>query len=63
MSAQGPRSPSRTAPGFDPAQILTDAVSERDLTGARDVAAVIDARIRRRIGTLIPLPALRRDHD
>jgi hypothetical protein len=43
--------------GLDPGQVLTDAISERDLTGARDIAAVIDARIRRRTGTLVPLPA------
>ena len=43
--------------GLDPAQVLADAVGERDLTGARDIAAVIDARIRRRTGTLVPLPA------
>ena len=43
--------------GLDARQLLTDAVGERDLTGARDIAAVIDARIRRRAGTLVPLPA------
>jgi hypothetical protein len=43
--------------GLDPGQVLTDAISERDLTGARDIAAVIDARIRRRTSTLVPLPA------
>ncbi|WP_187366516.1 MobF family relaxase [Trebonia kvetii] len=43
--------------GLDPGQVLTDAVAERNLTGARDIPAVIDARIRRRTGTLIPLPA------
>ena len=30
---------------------------QRDLTGARDIPAVIDARIRRRHGDLVPLPA------
>jgi hypothetical protein len=42
--------------GLDARQLLTDAVAERDLTGARDTAAVIDARIRRRTGTLILRP-------
>ena len=32
--------------GLDPAQVLTDAIAERDLSGSRDLAAVIDARIR-----------------
>ena len=43
--------------GLDPAQVLAAAVGERDLTGARDVTAVIDARLRRRTGALIPRPA------
>ncbi len=43
--------------GLDPAQVLTGAIAERDLAGARDIAAVIDARIRNRLGALIPLPA------
>ena len=43
--------------GLDPAQVLADAIAEHDLVGARDVAAVIDARIRNRLGTLVPLPA------
>jgi len=43
--------------GLDARQILADAIEERSLTGARDVAAVIDARIRRRVGTPVPLPA------
>ncbi len=42
--------------GLDPGLVLTDAVGERDLTGARDICAVIDARIRRRVGALTPLP-------
>ena len=42
--------------GLDARQVLADAVGERNLTGARDIAAVIDARIRRRVGTLVPLP-------
>ena len=43
--------------GLDPAQVLADAIGERDLTGARDIPAVIDTRIRNRIGSLVPLPA------
>jgi hypothetical protein len=43
--------------GLDARQILADAAGERSLTGARHVAAVIDARSRRRTGTLIPLPS------
>jgi hypothetical protein len=43
--------------GHDASQVLARAVAERDLTGARDIAAVIDARIRRRYGDLAPLPA------
>ena len=43
--------------GLDPAQVLADAIGERDLYGARDVAAVIDARLRYRLGSLVPLPA------
>jgi conjugative relaxase-like TrwC/TraI family protein len=43
--------------GLDPRRILAEAVGERDLVGARDTTAVIDARIRRRTGTLIPLQA------
>jgi hypothetical protein len=43
--------------GLDPGQALVGAIAERDLTGARDVPAVLDARLRHRIGTLIPRPA------
>jgi conjugative relaxase-like TrwC/TraI family protein len=43
--------------GLDPAQVLAAAIGERDLTGARDLAAVIDARIRYRTGALVPAPA------
>ena len=41
---------------LDHGRVLTDAVGERDLTGARDICAVIDARIRRRAGALTPVP-------
>jgi hypothetical protein len=43
--------------GLDAAEVLAAAVAERDLTGARDIPAVIDARIRRRAGALAPRPA------
>jgi hypothetical protein len=44
--------------GLDARQVLADAIGERDLAGARDIPAVIDARIRRRTGTPVPLPPL-----
>jgi hypothetical protein len=43
--------------GLDTGQVLRSAVAERDLAGVRDVAAVIDARIRYRSGPLVPQPA------
>jgi AAA domain/TrwC relaxase len=43
--------------GQDPASILAAAIAERDLAGARDIPAVIDARLRHRLGSLVPLPA------
>ena len=43
--------------GQDPGQVLADATGERGLAGARDLAAVIDARLRYRTGSLIPRPA------
>ena len=42
--------------GLDPAQVLANAVAERDLAGARDIPAVIDTRIRNRTGSPVPLP-------
>ena len=42
--------------GLDPARVLAGAIAERDLAGSRDIAAVLDARIRHRLGTLVPLP-------
>ena len=42
--------------GLDTAQVLAAAVAERDLAGVRDLAAVIDARLRYRLGALIPRP-------
>ena len=43
--------------GLDPAQVLADAIAERDLAGSRDIAAVVDARLRHRLGSLVPLPS------
>ena len=43
--------------GLDPAQVLADAIGERDLSGSRDLAAVLDARLRYRLGSLVPRPA------
>jgi hypothetical protein len=43
--------------GLDAGQVIRDAVGQRSLADARDVAAVIDARIRQRTGSLVPLPA------
>ena len=37
--------------------MLAAAIAERDLAGARDAAAVIDARLRHRLGALVPQPA------
>jgi hypothetical protein len=42
---------------LDPGDVLAAAISERDLAGARDLAAVIDARIRYRTGALVPASA------
>ena len=43
--------------GLHPGQVLAAAIAERDLAGARDLAAVIDDRLRHRLGSLAPLPA------
>ena len=43
--------------GLDPGQALSAAIAERPLTGARDVPSVIDARLRHRVGPLVPLPS------
>jgi hypothetical protein len=42
--------------GLDPAEVIGSAVAERDLAGARDIASVLDARIRTRINPLAPQP-------
>jgi conjugative relaxase-like TrwC/TraI family protein len=43
--------------GLDAGAVLAAAIAERDLAGARDAAAVLDARLRHRLGSLVPLPA------
>jgi hypothetical protein len=42
--------------GLDPTVVIRTAVASRDLAGARDIAAVLDARIRLRIERLLPQP-------
>ena len=42
---------------LDVGQVLAAAIGERDLAGARDLAAVIDARLRYRLGAVVPVPA------
>ena len=44
--------------GLDAGQVLADAIAERDLGGSRDVPSVVDARIRYRLGSLVPLPTV-----
>ena len=43
--------------GLDAADILAAAIGERDLAGARDLAAVIDARLRYGLGATVPAAA------
>jgi len=42
--------------GLDPAKVISSAVTERDLAGARDIASILDARIRARVDPLSPQP-------
>ena len=42
--------------GLDTAEVLGSAIAAQDLTGARDIAAVLDARIRPRVQPLLPQP-------
>ncbi len=42
--------------GLDARQVLAAAIGERDLADARDIPAVIDARLRHRVGSLVPVP-------
>ena len=39
--------------GLDAGAVLAAAIAERDLAGARDAAAVLDARLRHRLGALV----------
>jgi hypothetical protein len=41
---------------LDPADVIRTAITARDLAGSRDIAAVLDARIRQRINPLLPQP-------
>jgi hypothetical protein len=42
--------------GLDPAEVIDTAITSRDLAGSRDIAAVLDARIRQRVHPLLPQP-------
>src|SRR5580704_5622204 len=42
--------------GLDPAKVIRTAIASRDLAGARDIASVLDARIRPRVTPLLPQP-------
>jgi hypothetical protein len=42
--------------GLDPGEVARTAIASQDLTGARDIASVIDARIRLRVYPLLPRP-------
>ena len=42
--------------GLDPAEVTRTAIASRDLAGARDIASVLDARIRQRVDPLLPQP-------
>ena len=41
---------------LDPAEVISSAIASRDLAGARDIASVLDARIRQRVHPLLPQP-------
>ena len=42
--------------GLDPADVIRTAIASRGLAGSRDIAAVLDARIRQHINPLLPQP-------
>ena len=42
--------------GLDPAEVTRTAIGSRDLVGARDIASVLDTRIRHRVHPLLPQP-------
>ena len=41
---------------LDPARVLAGVIAERDLAGSRDIAAVLDTRLRYRLGSPVPVP-------
>jgi conjugative relaxase-like TrwC/TraI family protein len=45
------------AAGLSSQEVLQDAVQSRSLAGIRDIAAVVDSRIRDQVASLVPLPA------
>jgi hypothetical protein len=47
---------SAEAAGLDAKQVVQEAFASGSLAGARDLASVIDARIRQRVDGLVPLP-------
>jgi len=44
------------AAGLDAGEVVRQAIDSRSLAGSRDVASVIDARIRRQVDPLVPQP-------
>jgi hypothetical protein len=44
------------AAGLDAGDVVRQAIGSRSLAGARDVASVVDARIRRQVDPLVPRP-------
>jgi hypothetical protein len=42
--------------GLNPAEVIRTAIASRDLAGIRDIASVLDARIRFRVYPLLPQP-------
>jgi len=44
------------AAGLDVGEVVRDAIGSRSLAGARDVASVLDSRIRQRVDPLVPQP-------
>ena len=42
--------------GLNPGEVIRSAIACRDLAGARDIASVLDARIRQRVYPLLPQP-------
>jgi hypothetical protein len=45
------------AAGLDAGQVVREVIGARSLAGSRDVAAVVDSRLRRVVDSLVPLPA------